>query len=131
MRDGIVLVVDDEPMVEDMINEILARSGCRTVSFTDPLEALCFFEDHHRIIDLVITDLKMPRIEGSELTRKMAHLYPEIPVVIITGFVNALRERDSSPNVRAVLEKPISRDMLVRTVATLLAHVDHAAGTCP
>lgn len=120
MRERVVLVVDDEPTVEDMINTLLARHGYRTASFDDPAKALRFFREHQEIIDLVITDFNMPGIPGGELARRMADVNPEIPVVLITGYMGSLRETDYTPNIKVVLEKPMPRKLFIQTIETLV-----------
>jgi two-component system cell cycle sensor histidine kinase/response regulator CckA len=120
VRDRIVLVVDDETFVEDMINTLLTRHGFRTASFGDPAKALHFFSEHQDIIDLVVTDYNMPGIKGGDLARRMADVNPEIPVVLITGYMGSLREADCTPNIKIVLEKPMPNKLLVQTVQALV-----------
>jgi two-component system, cell cycle sensor histidine kinase and response regulator CckA len=120
VRESVVLVVDDETAVEDMINTLLVKHGFRTVSFGDPAQALNFFNEHKDIIDLVVTDFNMPEIEGGELARRMAAVNPEIPVVLITGYMGSLRASDCTPNVKIVLEKPTPTNLLLQTVRTLV-----------
>lgn len=120
MRERVVLVVDDETMIEDMINTVLLGRGYRTASFGDPDKALHFFSEHNDIIDLVVTDFNMPGMQGGELARKMADINPDIPVVLITGFMGHLRGEDCTPNIKIVLEKPTPRKLLLQTVDTLV-----------
>lgn len=120
VRERIVLVVDDETMMEDMISTLLARQGYRTASFDDPAKALRFFSEHQDIIDLVVTDFNMPDMKGGELARRMADLNPEIPVVLVTAYMGCLRETDCSSNIKIVLEKPMTKNLFLQTVQTLV-----------
>lgn len=120
MKEKVVLVVDDETIVEDMLNTLLTRHGFRTASFCDPAKALRFFNEHQDIIDLVVTDFNMPEIQGGELARRMADVNPEIPVVLITGYMGSLRQADCTSNIKIVLEKPTPKKLLVQTVRTLM-----------
>jgi two-component system, cell cycle sensor histidine kinase and response regulator CckA len=120
VRERIVLVVDDEAVIEDMINTLLARHGFRTASFGDPQKALHFFQEHQDIVGLVITDFNMPQIQGGELAKRMADVNPEIPVIVITGYMDSLREADCTPNVKMVLEKPVLKRILIQAIESLV-----------
>lgn len=120
MRERVVLVVDDESTVEDMINTLLTRHGYRTASFDDPGKALRFFKEHEEIIDLVVTDFKMPGIQGGELARRMADVNSEIPVVLITGYMGSVKDAGCTSNIKAVLEKPVRKELFIRTIEALL-----------
>jgi len=79
-----VLVVDDEPdMVENLVR-ILRRAGHRCLSTTDPERALTLLESERP--DLVLTDLKMPAVDGLAVLRRAHEIDPGLPVVVITAF---------------------------------------------
>jgi DNA-binding NtrC family response regulator len=79
-----VLVVDDEPdMVENCVR-ILRRAGYRCLSTTDPERALALLESERP--DLVLTDLKMPALDGLAVLRRAHELDPTLPVIVITAF---------------------------------------------
>lgn len=79
-----VLVVDDEPdMVENCVR-ILRRAGYRCLSTTDPARALALLESERP--DLVLTDLKMPELDGLAVLRRAHEVDPVLPVVVITAF---------------------------------------------
>jgi DNA-binding NtrC family response regulator len=79
-----ILVVDDEPdMVENCVR-ILRRAGYRCMSATDPHRALALLESERP--DLLLTDLKMPEIDGLTLLRRAHELDAALPVVVITAF---------------------------------------------
>ena len=91
-----VLVVDDEPKICQLLEQILAARGCRVRIAHDGLEALHAFQQEPA--DVVVTDIKMPKLSGVELLRELKHLNPLINVVVITaypsieGAVDAMRE---------------------------------------
>ena len=78
-----VLVVDDEPNLRRVLSAQLARDGYEVHTACDGEEALATLRDHH--VDLVITDLRMPKIDGMELLRRSRKMDAELPVVIITA----------------------------------------------
>jgi two-component system, NtrC family, response regulator AtoC len=78
-----ILVVDDEPNLRRVLSAQLERDGYEVHAAEDGEQALAILKEHH--IDLVITDLRMPRIDGMELLRRAQKLDAELPVVMITA----------------------------------------------
>jgi len=81
-----VLLVDDEPMVRDLGNEILRSYGYRVVLACDGLEALEIYRNNGKEIDLVILDLLMPNLGGKETLVKLRELNPAAKVIICSGY---------------------------------------------
>jgi two-component system response regulator AtoC len=78
-----VLVVDDEPNLRRVLSAQLSRDGYDVHTAEDGVQGLAVLEEHH--IDLVITDLRMPNMDGMELLRRALVLDPQLPVVMITA----------------------------------------------
>jgi two-component system, NtrC family, response regulator AtoC len=78
-----ILVVDDEPNLRRVLTAQLERDGYDVHTAADGEQALGILKEHH--IDLVITDLRMPKIDGMELLRRAIALDDELPVVMITA----------------------------------------------
>ena len=79
-----VLVVDDEPDMVDNVARILKRASYQCLTTTDPHQALALVESERP--DLVLTDLKMPGMDGMELLRRSHAVDPTLPVIVITAF---------------------------------------------
>ena len=79
-----VLVVDDEPDMVENCARILKRAGYQCLTATDPRQALALVESERP--DLLLTDLKMPSMDGMELLRRAREVDPALPVVVITAF---------------------------------------------
>ena len=97
MPDGTILIVDDEPEMCELIADWLAEEGAWTVDYTtEPLRALEQVSQGH--YDVLVTDLRMPDIDGLELARQARGICPDLSVVAVTGYasvhssVQALRE---------------------------------------
>jgi FixJ family two-component response regulator len=135
MKKRTVLVVDDEEQVEEMIETFLSKRGYQTISFVNSENALRFIKKNSQMVDLVITDLKMPRLSGVELARRMLDTDKGIPVILVTGFLEG--SPDGVPNIKKVLEKPVLKKELLEAVDDLLTAQDssdvHAStrGTAP
>jgi DNA-binding NtrC family response regulator len=79
-----ILVVDDEPMICHQLQRLYARSGYTVELATTAEQALSRLEK--RDIDLVVTDVRLPGMSGVELTMKIHEIYPDVPVIVITGY---------------------------------------------
>jgi two-component system, NtrC family, response regulator HydG len=84
VSDATVLIVDDEPDMVENCARILRRAGYRCLTATDPHRALVLLESDAP--DLLLTDLKMPGMDGMELLRRARDLDPSLPVIMITAF---------------------------------------------
>jgi PAS domain S-box-containing protein len=120
-RLGRVLLVDDEPGVRTVAARALARAGHELVVAASGLEALDLL-DAEQPIDLLITDLAMPGMNGLELAERVHERHPELPVLYISGYADqvlaAVRPTDGSFEV---LEKPFTPAELTERVARALA----------
>jgi CheY-like chemotaxis protein len=79
-----VLVVDDSADQLLMVESVLQKSGYETATATDGAEALAAIEQ--QCPDLVVTDLKMPNMNGLELVEKLRDAYPTLPVILMTAY---------------------------------------------
>ena len=94
MREDItILVVDDEEMMRNLLSKILNREGCNAMIATSGEEALEVLKKER--IDLVITDVKMPVMDGFELLKNIKKDYPQIGTVVMTAFGDAYTVRDA------------------------------------
>jgi DNA-binding NtrC family response regulator len=79
-----VLVVDDDPGVRTMLSQTLDRSGYDVQSAVDGSEALCLIKDNQ--FNLVITDIRLPKVDGLQLLEEIKQSTPQLPVIVITGY---------------------------------------------
>src|SRR5579871_3463578 len=78
-----VLIVDDEPNLRKILSAQLSRDGYDVMTAEDGEQGLAMLKEHH--IDLVVTDLKMPKVDGMTLLKTALEEDPELPVVIVTA----------------------------------------------
>lgn len=81
---SVVLIVDDEDIIRDMAKEVLANEGYEVATAGDGRSALSRIKDGG--IDLLLTDIKMPEIDGMELIKKAKKLDPDLLSIIMTGY---------------------------------------------
>jgi two-component system cell cycle sensor histidine kinase/response regulator CckA len=109
---GRVLLVEDEPAVRKVIGGLLGEAGYQVVEVENGAEALDLLEGS--AVDLVLSDVSMPRMTGSELARTMAVKHHDVPIVLMAGCSDSsLLGIDLE-----ILQKPFGRDELLRAVGT-------------
>ena len=116
-----VLVVDDEPTLVGLVEELLHGLGYAPVGFTSSTEALQALRDDPYRYAAVITDEVMPRLSGTQLTEALREFAPSLPVLLLTGYGGAqLAQRAAAAGVSRVLSKPLQRGQLARVLADVL-----------
>ena len=111
-----VLVVDDEERILSFVKDVLEREGFNVIATTSPTEALEIFKVLRRSLQLVITDLVMPEMEGKFLIENLKKLSPKTKIIVITGYPSLAQE----VSVEAILPKPFDASKLVSTVKSFL-----------
>ena len=116
-----IIVVDDEPAIAGLVEQVLDELGYDVTAFTDSNQAEEHFRVHAGEYDLAILDHAMPRQTGAELAAKMLGLRPGFPVIIATGYSASFTEAKARDlGVRLYLQKPVDRAVLARTVREVL-----------
>ena len=118
---GHILIVDDEMQSYKIIQKIVSSLGYETTCFQDSRKALVYFDECHKSVDLVITDLVMPGMTGDVLATEMMKIKPEIPVIICTGHREMLNNTDTA-KFREILIKPVSRNDLAQAARRALTN---------
>lgn len=117
-----VLVVDDESGIRQLLRSLLTSHGYRVLLAGDGVEALNLYLRHAGEIDLVLTDLMMPRMEGPALIQALRRLTPGVKIIAATGSANRHSlDSGGSSGVQALLLKPFRLELLLQTVAEVLA----------
>ena len=113
-----ILVIDDEPMVRELVTEYVTADGHVVESATNGREGLEKF--HAGVFDFVITDRAMPEMNGDEVARAIKRATPSMPVVMLTGLGDLINADGSLPqDVNRVLSKPVNRIDLQRILMEL------------
>jgi PAS domain S-box-containing protein len=116
--EGLVLLVEDDAIVRRTTQRVLAQAGYRVISAGDGQEALALLASVGGIVDVVVTDVVMPRLDGAELGRQIRARTPETPIVYMSGHVGDIVGRFNLTQERTTfLQKPFSADTLLAAVA--------------
>jgi DNA-binding NtrC family response regulator len=116
-----ILVVDDEPGVRRLACQALEREGFVTIEAEDGAEALRILEQQTPLIELVLSDIRMPRVDGVQLERTCRERWPALPVVLMSGevtrdwVVRLVRE-----GTQQVIHKPFQPGTLVHAIRSIL-----------
>jgi len=122
-REGTILVAEDEDLVRDLLVITFERAGYRVIASANGEEALARLEEEGVSgIDLLVTDVVMPGINGGELARRVRELDPEIPVLYISGHPEDRGPSGRSPNLPSgrYLTKPFEPTRLLSEVRLAL-----------
>jgi two-component system cell cycle sensor histidine kinase/response regulator CckA len=118
----LVLVVDDEPGLRDLVCRTLKAEGYLTREAAHGVEALEVIESGPDTVDLVVTDVVMPGMDGRELGRRLSQRWPDLPILYISAYdVNDIFRRGSPRSSAPFLQKPFPMETLVTTVRELIA----------
>ncbi|MBV8653085.1 MAG: response regulator [Alphaproteobacteria bacterium] len=111
-----ILVVEDEEDIRAIIVNVLTRPGCEVLEAADGAEALRLMED--AAVDLLVTDVVMPDMNGFELAREARQLHPGIILIYMSGFYTEAQRR-SGP-LGLMLTKPFRPSLLLDEVTKAL-----------
>lgn len=116
-----ILLVEDEKVVQDVAREILEKRGYHVLAACHPGEALLLAEQHPRQIDLLLTDVVMPKASGPELARRLLTVRPDMKVLYMSGYTDEQVLHQEVPDQgRAFLPKPFKPETLARKVREVL-----------
>ena len=117
---GGVLVIDDEPYVRKVVRLTLEKAGYYVVEAEDGGQAIQVLNEgeHPMVLDVIMTDIRMPRINGFEAMTYFQREYPSVPLIVLTGFpdlemATGLLKR----GITDYLVKPVEPEKVIMAVA--------------
>ncbi len=115
-----ILVVDDEEAVRRLACRMLTWTGYQALEARHGREALATIEEHAGPIHLVLTDMKMPGMNGRELGRQVEERWPGKPILYMSGFASEVFRSGLLEAGAPFLAKPFTQDDLAAKVRALL-----------
>ena len=116
-----VLIVEDDEIVSNLCSEILQLQGYSVLSAANPADALDAAASHQGAIDLLLTDLVLPGMDGATLYRKLAEVRPAMKVLYVSGYSkNWVTSQGILQEESRFLQKPFTADLLAARVHELL-----------
>ena len=118
-----ILLVDDEELLRAGVQEMLEMSGYTVITATNGHEAMACLKQH--AIDLVITDLVMPKMDGVDFVEQLRQIWPDVPVIVVSGSTRNIMQRYGIesiqvPGADASLSKPFKGVDLMSQIQALL-----------
>ena len=118
-----ILLVDDEELLRAGVQEMLEMSGYTVITATNGHEAMACLKQN--AIDLVITDLVMPKMDGVDFVEQLRQIWPDVPVIVVSGSTRNIMQRYGIesiqvPGADASLSKPFKGVDLMSQIKELL-----------
>jgi len=115
-----VLLVEDEADVRTLTCEFLAAAGYQVLTAVDGEDGFDIGNKFAEAIDVLVTDVVMPRMRGPELAKRLKRLLPDLKVVYMSGYTEEFSEGQNLLEGASFLQKPFSRDELLRQIRDTL-----------
>jgi two-component system cell cycle sensor histidine kinase/response regulator CckA len=116
MTQETILLVEDEPAVRQLFATALVRAGYKVFEARNGEEAVKLFDEHSAVIDLLLTDMRMPYMGGAELAQQLRERKQTLKMICISGYGSSVASAVSDD----FLAKPFSRDEMLKKVREVL-----------
>lgn len=114
-----IFFVDDEPAIRRSVSRTLERSGCKVSCFANAAD--CLKQLRMQSCDLLITDVRMPGMDGIELVRRAKRIIPWLPILVITGYGDIpMAVEVVKAGAMEFIEKPLQKQSFLASVQTAL-----------
>src|SRR4051812_36098442 len=129
-RNETILLVEDEIDVRELVNEMLTDQGYRVIQAGGGAEALAAAEKADYAIDLMMTDVVMPKMSGPELAEELGKIIPDLRVLFMSGYMDEdIVDRGVLERDIVFLDKPFTGDVMLRKVREALERPVSAIGS--
>jgi len=116
-----ILLVEDEEAVRQVTRHVLESAGYLVLEASGPEQAMALFRRVEGAINLLLTDIVMPGMDGAELAARLQAMRSNLTTVFMSGYSNAARGFRDASSPAAYLQKPFTRSMLLSKVAEALS----------
>lgn len=115
-----ILVIDDDEIVRRVLEMLLKDLGYEVISSSDPYEAISIFDLNKDSIDLVISDMIMPKLNGKELFYRIKEIKKNLRFILLSGYTKNNVDEKFLNDIDLFLEKPIRKDVLEKEIKKCL-----------
>jgi len=113
-----VLIADDEEPLRLLVARAIAMDGHEIITAQDGAEALDIITDNAGAFDLLLTDIKMPIMDGIALALAVARDYPQLTILLMTGFAD---QRERASGLEAIVHDVVTKPFAVADIRTAVA----------
>ncbi|PJA77910.1 MAG: two-component system response regulator [Nitrospirae bacterium CG_4_9_14_3_um_filter_51_5] len=124
---GLVLVVDDEPDVRKVVRMTLEKAGYDVIEAEDGEKAIQVInkDENPLMLDVIISDIRMPKVNGVEAINYFQQQYPRVPLIVLTGFPDMdMATGFLKQGIVDYLVKPVEKEKLINSVAKAMGQRD-------
>ncbi len=119
---GRILVIDDEVPVLEFFKNTLLQEGMNVVVFNDPYAAYEYFKENKHLVELIISDIMMPNIDGKKLIAGFRNISRNIKIIAMSGIKEAFADIEAD----GYLFKPIKRDLILEEIKKVMSSSDRS-----
>ncbi|MDP3191985.1 PAS domain-containing sensor histidine kinase [Rhodoferax sp.] len=117
-----LLLIDDEPIILDLLEEIFTELEFRVVKILDPVEGIAFYRQHHQAVAMVILDYSMPKMNGREVFKSLLQINKDVKVLLCSGYAeDATTFSSDDLQLCGFLQKPYEPHAMLDMVEKILA----------
>lgn len=121
-----VLLVEDEDIVRKLTHKILTRLGYQVLVACNGYDAFAQYQNHAEPIDLLLTDMVMPRMNGRDLYIKLKEQHPDLKVLFMSGYNESILAQQDSVAANFFIQKPFSYESLALKVREAIEQPSNA-----
>jgi two-component system cell cycle sensor histidine kinase/response regulator CckA len=116
-----ILLVEDEQAVRVIVRSLLEESGYRVLEAIDGEEGLRLFKENREDVDLVLSDVVMPKMQGQEMYEEIKKIAPDLKILFISGYpVDIIDRKNLSGKKKNIMSKPVMPEKLLRKIREVL-----------
>ncbi|HLF20386.1 MAG TPA: response regulator [Bacteroidota bacterium] len=116
-----ILIIEDDEIMRSLLKTFLLGAGYEVMSTVDGIEGVDAYETNKRNIQLVVSDLQMPNLNGVGAFRKIKAMNPDVKVIFVSGYIDPHLQRQlQSEGVQKFIRKPYSPDEILGAVREAL-----------
>lgn len=115
-----ILVIEDESTVREIVRRLLEVRGYRTLAAENGSEGLAIYREHSGKVCLILTDMRMPGVQGTELIRELRIINPDARIVAMSGVLGENDQIAEEPGRLTFLSKPMTLEELMSAVQRVL-----------
>ncbi len=119
---GVIMVVDDEPFLVELSRKFLELAGFKCFGFSDPREAVQWYEKNSTQVDLVVLDMKMPHLDGKQCFSRFRQINPQARIVMLCGYI---QDEDATQLLEQgaleLFHKPLRYPELISWISTTVS----------
>lgn len=117
----LILLIDDEDMLRDLLMEMLTKAGYRVMAARDGLEGMEIYKNNKEKIDLVISDIGMPKLGGEEMFKQIKLLNPAVKLIFISGFLEIEKKQELEMHgIKGFIQKPFKANEILKLINNVL-----------